>query len=471
VVRATSPAAWAQMPFPRAASPASWGNPPLSRASSPSPWTNAVSRSSSPAPVPLSAVARTASPGPRSTTPGDANMPRTGVRSFSPTVLKTEGTQRSQNAPYSSATATLQPEKAGQGVSSGEATSTAHKLLQVSDILSSVNECVSYKQPTLTKEGSGGTYVIRSPKGQKLAIFKPCDEEPGAVNNPRKNNAYDATRRQGFLPGEGATKEVVAYMLDIDGVAGVPPTALAEIPLRGARSACKKLGSLQKFVDHKHESWAIGPSAFDVDQVHAIALLDLRLLNGDRHGGNILVCYENDNGASFDSDADSEDGDHFDEDEEGARESKLVPIDHGYCLPAFPHVGGTWLEWATWPQCRRQISRRLVEYVASLDGEADAQTAKSLGLRDECCTTLRVGTLLVKRCVAAGLTLREMARIASRMDGPDTPSPLEVMCNEAERVVGRNHHHTLNKSRDALILEEIDRLLAVEIVHTIKSRR
>eukprot|EP00494_Astrolonche_serrata_P000015 UN00015 len=53
----------------------------------------------------------------------------------------------------------------------------------------------------------------------------------------------------------------------------------------------------------------MGPRAFPVKEVHKIAVLDIRLANADRHAGNILVSKE-----------------------EGAT-CKLIPIDHGYCLP------------------------------------------------------------------------------------------------------------------------------------------
>lgn len=33
----------------------------------------------------------------------------------------------------------------------------------------------------------------------------------------------------------------------------------------------------------------IGPSSFSVADVHRIGILDIRLMNMDRHGGNILV--------------------------------------------------------------------------------------------------------------------------------------------------------------------------------------
>lgn len=39
--------------------------------------------------------------------------------------------------------------------------------------------------PKLTDDGTSGTYEMRSAQKQKVAVFKPVDEEPFAPNNPR----------------------------------------------------------------------------------------------------------------------------------------------------------------------------------------------------------------------------------------------------------------------------------------------
>lgn len=42
-------------------------------------------------------------------------------------------------------------------------------------------------KPKLTDEGTSGTYEMRGIEKQKVAVFKPIDEEPFAPNNPRGN--------------------------------------------------------------------------------------------------------------------------------------------------------------------------------------------------------------------------------------------------------------------------------------------
>lgn len=162
-------------------------------------------------------------------------------------------------------------------------------------------------------------------------------------------------------------------------------------------------------------------------QVHKIAVLDLRLVNTDRHGGNVL----------------------FKRTPQGLQ---LTPIDHGYCLPA------SWqdvtLEWLFWPQvCRlcdslmyrvlvpgpcvgglrqvlegchdlinrlpvttsamvmqaaRPFSAQTLAYISRLDAEADLALLESNGLhlRPECQRIFKVGCLaahmpqIILSCIA-----------------------------------------------------------------------
>ncbi|CAM6087780.1 unnamed protein product [Calypogeia fissa] len=181
--------------------------------------------------------------------------------------------------------------------------------------------------PVLASEGSGGTYFMKDTEGRSVAVFKPVDEEPEAVNNPRSSPRSSSNEglKSGIIVGEGALREVAAYLLDHpetgyrssvtrnqEGFAGVPPTMMVLSSHRvynySSGSRKTKVGSLQKYVDSMSNCEDMGPASFPVGEVHKISVLDLRLANTDRNGGNILVCK---NGGI----------------------SNLVPIDHGYCLP------------------------------------------------------------------------------------------------------------------------------------------
>lgn len=174
--------------------------------------------------------------------------------------------------------------------------------------------------PVMSAEGSGGVYFMRDAAGQKnVAVFKPIDEEPMAKNNPRglPLSTDGEGMKRGTIVGEGAFREVAAYILDHPvsdsksghsvGFSGVPPTTLVRTLHRGKSF---KIGSLQMFMENNGSTEDMGPRPFPVKEVHKIAVLDIRLANADRHAGNILVCKEGEGG-----------------------NYKLIPIDHGYCLP------------------------------------------------------------------------------------------------------------------------------------------
>lgn len=85
---------------------------------------------------------------------------------------------------------------------------------------------------------SGGTYYLRDRKGRFAGIFKPEDEEVlslelhGAIG--AKPSASDPSPlrwglRKGVVPGEGAAREVLAYILDHECFAGVPATTLVRL--------------------------------------------------------------------------------------------------------------------------------------------------------------------------------------------------------------------------------------------------
>lgn len=104
---------------------------------------------------------------------------------------------------------------------------------------------------------------------KKIAIFKPHDEEPFAPSNPRGyiGNLGGNGIRKGILSGEAATREVAAYVLDVNKFHKVPSTTYVEfyhpsfnynelidsVPIKsGTQTDLKTLktkhGSLQEFV-------------------------------------------------------------------------------------------------------------------------------------------------------------------------------------------------------------------------------
>jgi len=274
-------------------------------------------------------------------------------------------------------------------------------------LLTRVKEGLDFYSAELCDEGINGTYFMKDKDGEIIAVFKPQDEEgKGSPKPQEKEEIID----RGIVEGEGALREVAAYLLDRDHFSGVPETLLVEIPhfKIGGKDVGTKTGSLQQFVQNDGASWDMGPGRFPVHEVHKIGVLDLRIFNNDRHGGNILLR----------------------EGPEGNYE--LIPIDHGLSLsPTLQH--GTF-EWMMWPQAKQPFDEDTKKYIRNIDVEADAQLLNALRVRPECITTMKITTTLMKKAAAAGLSLYDIGNMASRTVLED-PSELEEMIDRARKQV------------------------------------
>ncbi|PON69006.1 Phosphatidylinositol 3-kinase, Vps34 type [Trema orientale] len=284
------------------------------------------------------------------------------------------------------------------------------------------------KEPTRSSEGTGGTYLMQDALGQEyVSVFKPIDEEPMAVNNPRglPISLNGEGLKRGTKVGEGALREVAAYILDhprkgprtlsgdqVMGFAGVPPTIMVQCLHKGFNHpegyACEpKIGSLQMFMRNQGSCEDIGPRAFPVEEVHKITVFDIRMANADRHAGNILL-------------SKGEDG-----------RPSLIPIDHGYCLPE--NFEDCTFDWLYWPQAHQPYSPDTIEYINSLDAEQDIVLLKFYGwdIPLECARTLRVSTMLLKKGVQRGLTPFAIGSIMCR-ENVKKESVIEEIVNEAQ---------------------------------------
>ena len=220
---------------------------------------------------------------------------------------------------------------------------------------------VGYK-PELVLDGSGGTYFLHNARKVKIAVFKPADEEPYAENNPR-GYVGGGTLREGIAPGQACLREVAAYLLDHGNFCNVPMTTLAEarhaaFHVNGTRlnvsqggasvgshsltphkngineRCAQKVGSLQAFVKAECTMDDLSSSKINKDEIHKIALLDIRLMNADRNSANLLCRRRPEDGSI-----------------------ELVPIDHGFCLRDVCDV--SWYDWCwiDWPQMKEVSAR------------------------------------------------------------------------------------------------------------------
>ncbi|KXZ44780.1 hypothetical protein GPECTOR_62g895 [Gonium pectorale] len=378
---------------------------------------------------------------------------------------------------------------------------TAHPSTAVRSLVKSVIRGLrACQEPDKAMDGMGGTYFFSNEAGKKVAILKPCDEEPLAPNNP-KGYVGRQLGDPGWKPtvrvGEAAIREVAACLLDHDGWARVPTSVLvrarhpvfcyqaqrnaapvapptpslpappvapggsgltaamsraaSQANLEGAECAPEapapsptspgstlpmKLGSLQEFVSHECDTSEMGPGRFSVRDVHRIGVLDVRLFNTDRHAGNMLVRRPRM--------ASSSTADLKSRMVTADAPYELIPIDHGFCLPET--LEAPYFEWLHWPQTMLPFSDDELEYIRALDVERDKSILRQElpMLRPECLRVLEVCTTLLKTCAEAGLTLFDIASVMTRpfVDSDEEPSELERMCAYARQCVEYAHEMT-----------------------------
>lgn len=316
------------------------------------------------------------------------------------------------------------------------------------------------------REGVCGTYFIRrtESKNNVLCVFKPVDEEAGdleaspsipipgsqnpsslfALGAPPGLSGSPAAERvpspaasltdktfSGFRAGEGAYKEVAAYLLDHAHLARVPQTALAmcsfasDLPEKNKAPSSdgsetrsmsptsdsseedfnrtgfiKKKGAFQVYVENNGDAEDYGAGVFEKEQAHKIAAFDIRILNHDRHAGNILVVKSTTSTTGYD----------------------LIPIDHGYILPDGVHSVPKPV-WMNWHLMKEEISSELKEYIGALDPVAEARSLNDEldgNLRMRSLRSLKIATALLQKGVAAGLSLYDIGMLI--YPDPDHPS-------------------------------------------------
>ncbi|CAA7388447.1 unnamed protein product [Spirodela intermedia] len=261
--------------------------------------------------------------------------------------------------------------------------------------------------------GHGGAFRLSNRGGESFAVLKPITEDPQESLSFRR---YSPQR-----PDAGV-REVAAFILDRDRFSGVPPTALVKL---AAASPPWTVASIQRFVPHHFDAGDLGPSRFSVSSVHRIGILDVRLLNIDRHAGNILVK------TSSSSSAAGGYGGY------GGDDCELVPIDHGLCLPE--QLDDPYFEWLHWPQSSVPFSEQELEYITSLDPFRDAELLRSElpMLREESIRILILCTVFLKSAAAAGLCLADVGEMMTRefCGVEEGPSKLESLCRQAAKTL------------------------------------
>ncbi|CAI0390350.1 unnamed protein product [Linum tenue] len=358
------------------------------------------------------------------------------VRNDSPLLLTRNHLHRSSSTPCLSPTGKdiQQKDKSALIEVLGHSESFSKMKHLVKDSVKAIKNGID---PLPVHGGLGGAYYFRNTRGESVAIVKPTDEEPFAPNNPKgfvgKALGQPGLKRS-VRVGETGIREVAAYLLDHDHFACVPPTALVKIThsvfnvndgVNGGVKAhnskkpvISKIASFQQFIQHDFDASDHGSSSFPVSAVHRIGILDIRILNTDRHGGNLLVKKFDDGVGRF-------------------GQVELIPIDHGLCLPET--LEDPYFEWIHWPQSSIPFSEDEIEYIAKLDPVEDCLMLKRElpMIRVACLRVLHLCTIFLKEAVNFGLCLAEIGEMMSRefRAGEEEPSELEVVCMEARRAI------------------------------------
>jgi len=265
-------------------------------------------------------------------------------------------------------------------------------------------ELISNYGLELCTEGVGGTYFVKDGKSKYSAVFKPIDEEPGGCNNPK-----NILKIPLLPPGGGAMREVAAYLLDKN-FAAVPETYLINGIIDSRLNypngiVFSKSGSIQKYIENIGDASSMGCSRFQVEEIHRIGILDIRLFNLDRSSENILV-QKKSNG-----------------------QLHLIPIDHSYILPE--RLTNAWFDWLYWPQAKVGFSKETLAFIARLNIEEDVEILQKLGFTEQYLVNLEITTVFLQSAAVSGWNLFQIAKSVSS-NKPTEPSTLEKLVNESK---------------------------------------
>ncbi|KAG5499365.1 hypothetical protein JIQ42_04182 [Leishmania sp. Namibia] len=357
-------------------------------------------------------------------------------------------------------------------------------LLELHDNSAGGTYMVRLARPSSSPAAAASMATVSGSSGAVVAVFKPCSEEIGQQSNPHANCESERSETfapgsgsprevlaylldHGHNAGVPPTLEVIStYSVKVgattandfeSGAAAAAPDSpmctqgaaaggevapangvlhgrcMGEkgwrgggaagdgvIAARAAATVPPQIGSLQLFIPDCKEAADVLPGHFDVDEVHALAIFDIRTLNGDRHGGNVLVrnyhrcrdgrrvsiarcprragvanVTEGDR-AALPSSAPATAVQSSPEMSAALSSAKddaphLIPIDHSYICPS--GYADPDYEWLSWPQSKKPFSERNLAYIAALNAVEDAQLVRSALLAHSRAGSLDASTL------------------------------------------------------------------------------
>jgi len=181
------------------------------------------------------------------------------------------------------------------------------------------------------------------------------------------------------------------------------------------RPVYSKFGSLQLYVEADDVAGNLSSDLFSSEEVHKIAILDIRLLNTDRNDANILVTKKRKKDG---------DPDYF-----------LIPIDHGMSVPDCLEINPFDWCWMDWRQAKEPFSQRTLDYIKKIDVVKDVEFLnKTFHFRKNCLKNIRIAGTVLKKAAHAKLTLEDICQLMCRTDFDEKPSLLENIVEKADSI-------------------------------------
>merc|ERR1711939_1178035 len=116
----------------------------------------------------------------------------------------------------------------------------------------------------------------------------------------------------------------------------------------------------------------------------------------------------------------------------GKGNSRIVPIDHGLCLPDFRHLDQAMFEWQFWKQANQPLSKKDLELIASFDGDKVAGILRGLGLSSGAVLTARIMVAVLQQtALKHAWTLRQIATFSATDFKSDSSALAEVVAATA----------------------------------------
>eukprot|EP00928_Gymnodinium_smaydae_P024225 TRINITY_DN1966_c0_g1_i1.p1 TRINITY_DN1966_c0_g1~~TRINITY_DN1966_c0_g1_i1.p1 ORF type:complete len:1430 (+),score=352.18 TRINITY_DN1966_c0_g1_i1:59-4348(+) len=268
----------------------------------------------------------------------------------------------------------------------------------------SAHESLRNTVPILVAEGTSGTYLITEEEGEEgnaprnLLILKPKDEEVNAPHNPRGRvcAANTPALKVGVYSTQQAVREVAAYLLDHHSHAGVPRTTLVHVKhpglVKSEGVSVLKIAALQDYISSSGTSAEFGPSRFSKRSVHAVGIIDVRILNGDRHCDNMLAI-----------------------EQLRTEVCTVCPIDHGHSLPDRLEIYSEDIVWMSFPQAQEHFDEPDRVYISQLLPQADDRIlGEILNISRPCRRLCESSTMALQLFTKHNLTLFDVGTFLYR---------------------------------------------------------